>query len=102
MAQHVDVVSGETWDAPEVHQWGNMALFLDLESAYDAGAGLMRATKAMEIAGVGCVVARQVQYIKDGVAAFDSAMVFVPGVKVVNNTWPDGSPREGRHLEAIA
>ncbi len=62
----------------DVKVFGNGDLFQLISKASSKEQGWMKSTKAMEIAGVGCVIQITTQH-KDNVA---EACVFVPNVKI--------------------
>lgn len=62
----------------DIQFWGNGDTFKLISKAHSKNEGWMKSTKAMEIAGVGCVVQVTTQQ-GDNVA---EAITFVPGVKI--------------------
>ena len=64
----------------DIETFGDGDLFKLLSKASSKKEGWMKSTKAMEIPGVGCVV--QVTTQQD--ANIAEALVFVPGVKIVD------------------
>ena len=84
-------VSGATEAIKDLEVFGDGDKFKLLAKASSRSEGWMKSTKAMEIAGVGCVVQVSTQQ-GDQVA---EALTFVPGVRVVDDE------RGGRKLVAI-
>jgi hypothetical protein len=70
--------SGTTVNVRDVKFFGNGDTFKLISKAYSEEEGWMKSTKAMEIAGVGCVIQVTTQQ-HDEVA---EALTFVPGVKI--------------------
>jgi hypothetical protein len=65
---------------------GNGDMFRLLCKAASQEQGWMKSTKAMEIPGCGCVIQATTQQVNaDGSNAVAEALVFVPGVKVVDD-----------------
>jgi hypothetical protein len=65
----------------DVVVFGRSDLFQTLYSASSVGGGWIKSVRAMEIAGCGCVVQTTTQQGDHGT----DALVFVPGVKVVDD-----------------
>ena len=69
----------------DLQVFGNGDMFQLLCKASSQQEGWMKSTKAMEIAGVGCVVQVTTQQRNpDGSYAVAEALTFVPGVEVIN------------------
>lgn len=75
---HNSDISGTKVNVPDVQTFGNGDMFQLLCKASSIKEGWMKSTKAMDIAGVGCVVQVTTQQ-GDNVA---EALCFVPGVRI--------------------
>lgn len=94
---HNSDVSGARKNVPDLTVFGDGDTFRLICKASSASEGWMKSTKAMEIAGVGCVVQVTTQQ-GDRVA---EALTFVPGVRIEEMNAPDGSETViGRKLVA--
>ena len=78
--------SGTTENVNDVEFWGKGDPFKLISKASSKKEGWMKSTKAMEIAGVGCVIQVTTQQ-GDNVA---EALTFVPGVSIVTTYSGDG------------
>jgi hypothetical protein len=79
-------VSGTRKNVPDVKVVGNGDMFRLLCKASSQNEGWMKSSKAMEIAGVGCVVQVTTQQKNpDGSYSVSDAVTFVPGVKIVDD-----------------
>ena len=87
-------VSAARTNVQDISNYGNGDTFKLICKASSKAEGWMKSTKAMEIAGVGCVVQVTTQQ-GDNVA---EAITFVPGVRI---ECIDGDKANGRKLVAI-
>ena len=69
---------GATKNVKDIQFWGNGDTFKLISKAWSKEEGWMKSTKAMEIAGIGCVVQVSTQQ-GENVA---EAITFVPGVRI--------------------
>lgn len=91
-------VNGARQNVPDIKIFGNGDTFKLICKASSQAEGWMKSTKAMEIAGVGCVVQVTTQQRNpDGSYAVAEALTFVPGVSIVEHSHPDGTVI-GRYL----
>jgi len=74
-------INGAKKNVKDIETFGNGDMFQLLCKASSKAEGWMKSTKAMEIPGVGCVVQATTQQ-GENVA---EALVFVPGVKIVDD-----------------
>ena len=78
-------VNGARKNVSDLQVFGNGDMFQLLCKASSQQEGWMKSTKAMEIAGVGCVVQVTTQQRNpDGSYAVAEALTFVPDVEVIN------------------
>lgn len=91
---HNSTVDGATKNVADIKFYGDGDTFKLISKASSAKEGWMKSTKAMEIAGVGCVVQVTTQQ-GDNVA---EALTFVPGVRI---EVIDGDKANGRRLVAM-
>jgi hypothetical protein len=71
----------------DIKSWGDQELFRMLAYTSSEAEGWMKSTKAMEIAGVGCVVqVTSIQRNPDGSYSIAEALTFVPGVQISEGT----------------
>ena len=91
---HNSTVAGATKNVADIKVYGDGDTFKLISKASSAKEGWMKSTKAMEIAGVGCVVQVTTQQ-GDNVA---EALTFVPGVRI---ELIDGDKANGRRLVAM-
>lgn len=95
---HNSDVSGARQNVPDIEVFGNGDGFQLICKASSKSEGWMKSTKAMVVAGVGCLVQVTTQQKNpDGSYAVAEAVTFVPGATVVE-TW-DGDKLCGRHIE---
>jgi len=85
---HNSDISGVRKNVPDIVVFGNGDMFQLLCKASNKAEGWMKSTKAMEIAGVGCLV--QVTTQQGGNVS--EALQFVPGVRIVAEE--DGNGRK--------
>jgi hypothetical protein len=78
---HNSDVSGARKNVKDIKVFGDGDLFRLISKASSKAEGWMKSTKAMEIAGVGCVIQVTTQQ-GDNVA---ESVCFVPGVKIVGD-----------------
>lgn len=88
---HNSSVSGARTNVSDLVVYGNGDLFQLICKASSKNEGWMKSTKAMEIAGVGCVV----QVTTQQGTNIAEALTFVPGVKVEEI---EGDKKNGRRL----
>ena len=91
---HNSTVSGARKNVSDLKVFGDGDTFKLICKASSAKEGWMKSTKAMEVAGVGCVVQVTTQQ-GDNVA---EALTFVPGVKI---ELIDGDKANGRKLASL-
>ena len=91
---HNSTVAGAIKNVADIKVYGDGDTFKLISKASSAKEGWMKSTKAMEIAGVGCVVQVTTQQ-GDNVA---EALTFVPGVRI---ELIDGDKANGRRLVAM-
>lgn len=76
-------INGTKQNVPDVQTFGDGDTFQLICKASSQAEGWMKSTKAMEIAGVGCVVQMETQQKNlDGSYSLSMAAVFVPGVAI--------------------
>lgn len=79
-------VSGARKNVPDIKVFGDGDTFKLICKASSQAEGWMKSTKAMEIAGVGCVIQVTTQQKNpDGSYAVAEALTFVPGVTVIDS-----------------
>lgn len=88
---HNSTISGAKQNVSDLIVFGNGDSFQLICKASSKAEGWLKSTKAMEIAGVGCVVQVTTQQ-GDNVA---EALTFVPGVRIESIS---GNPENGRRL----
>ena len=80
---HNTDINGAHKNVRDIKTFGNGDTFQLISKASSEAEGWMKSTKAMEIAGVGCVVQVTTQQRNpDGSYAVAEAVTFVPGVSV--------------------
>ena len=95
---HNSDISGTRVNVPDVQFFGDGDLFQLLSKASSAAEGWMKSTKAMAIAGVGCIVQVTTQQRNhDGTYSVAEALTFVPGVWI-HEDWDDNLQVRGRSL----
>ena len=98
-------VNGAKKNVADLITYGNGDTFRLLCKASSQAEGWMKSTKAMEIAGLGCVVQVTTQQRNpDGSYAIAEAVTFVPGVEIIEEMKPNsptGNAIVGRHLAVI-
>jgi hypothetical protein len=88
---HNSTVSGAKKNIPDLVTFGNGDTFQLICKASSAAEGWMKSTKAMEIAGVGCVIQVTTQQGNN----IAEALTFVPGVRI---ELIDGDKVNGRRI----
>jgi len=90
---HNSDASGARKNVKDIKVFGDVDLFQLLFKASSDAEGWMKSTKAMEVAGVGCVVQVTTQQKNpDGSYSVAESLVFVPGARIY------GSAEDGRKL----
>jgi len=83
---HNSTISGARMNVKDIKVVGNGDMFRLLCKASSEAEGWMKSTKAMEIAGVGCVVQVTTQQRnQDGSYSVAEAVTFVPGVALADD-----------------
>lgn len=83
---HNSDISGAQDNVPDLKVFGNGDMFHLLCKASSEQEGWMKSTKAMEIPCVGCVV----QVTTQQGHSVAEALCFVPGVKIINDSFNGG------------
>ena len=92
---------------PDLQVFGDGDLFKLISKASSEAEGWMKATKAMDIPGVGCLVQVTTQQRNpDGSYALAEALTFVPGVEVrvteLDQSEPGKAIVKGRCLQKVS
>lgn len=91
-------INGAHKNVPDIVTFGDGDAFQLICKASSQSEGWMKSTKAMEIAGVGCIVQVTTQQKNpDGSYAVAEALTFVPGVTVITD-WTEHGNTNGRQI----
>lgn len=89
---HNSDVSGARKNVPDIKIFGNGDLFQLILKASSDSEGWMKSTKAMEVAGVGCIVQVTTQQRNpDGSYAVAEAVCFVPDASILTDRFGNKS-----------
>jgi len=84
--------NGAMENVSDIQFFGNPDAFKLICKAWSGIEGWMKSTKAMEIPGAGCLVQVTTQQKNpDGSYSIAEALTAIPGVRIVEDTGPDGT-----------